>query len=126
MYEGEYAYYYKNTFVAKGTVKELAELLNVSPKTIHTYTNESAQPRHRKVLPLHEKQNYVLADLEAIQAKRKEFGYKHKELAEALELNEKTYYTKIVGKHRFTDTEIEELEDLFFLDEGTLLLDEED
>lgn len=121
----EYAYYNKyDELVVTGTLDEIAAELGIKPDTVYFYKSKAYRNRTKRgirVVELDDEPYFVNVDLDKLQKKEEEFEYKHREMAEVLGISEPTFSNKFIGKHRFTKGEAQELEDLFFLDEGTLI-----
>lgn len=115
-----YALYYGDKYIAEGTAKELAEIDGVQPDTIRFY----ATPAYRKrsgVKAVVKLNDLVKADLDKLRKLVDEHGYSRKDLSRVLNIRQNTLNQKMVGIIPFRILEIEELEDLFFLNEGELL-----
>ena len=118
--EERYALYHGDTFVAEGTAKELAKIEGVTPKTIRFYATPSYYKRKSRKRAM-KTNGLVKADLKKINNLAEEYGYSRKELSAVLDMKHNTFNQKMVGIIGFRESELESLEDLFFLDDGELL-----
>jgi hypothetical protein len=122
----EYAYYNRHDeLVATGTKKELSEKLGVTVGTLGLYMSPSYRKRAEKgirVIPITDYPERVKnVDIKRIRLLMEDGGYKHKDLAEVLDISYASIKKRLIGAVTFTADEIETLEDLFFLDEGELI-----
>ena len=120
--ESIYVVYKQDEYVGEGTANELAELTGMTATYIRSLVNRPKVKKwtvERKVSKLEafidiEKVNYNhLAEL------MKEHNYKPAEIENVTGML--NIYHKLAKRSRFQYTDIELLEDLFFLEEGELL-----
>lgn len=116
-----YLIYKHGEYVGEGTMEELAELTGRSASTLHS--NYSIGSRIWEIIRTDTPLKKRDVDNQRILNLMDEFGYTRKELAETIGLKYPTLSQKLRETNPWKREEIEELEDLFFLEEGDLLID---
>lgn len=115
-----YCVYKNGELLSEGTIHQVVKETLLKPSTIQSYADKTKTNPNLKWKVLR-KNNFVDTDIFKIVLKMNEFGYETKDLAEALGITETSVRNKLYGKTRFWKSEVEELEDLFFLDDGELI-----
>lgn len=118
--ENIYAAYKRGVFMARGTYKELSKLTGLKTSTLKVYAIAGSS----KTWDIVREDEYVSKNRvkrgELIKIYRKN-DYDIDELAEVVGIPFEEMELKVTGRLHFKKSELEELEDLFFLEEGELI-----
>lgn len=120
----EYAYYKQGEHVCNGTRHELAMKLGVSKKVISNYihsTKKNGSFYDIQLLPLEEGSPFVKAKVNTIKNLIEKEKITQRILAEWICVNPKTLSSKLNKRTRFTEDEIEKIEEVFRLEKGELI-----
>jgi len=124
-YKRVYALYKRDEYVKEGTVEELAEASGLTPKYIYWLAHTSTPIKKWTIVATDEKVELFApiedVDWQRIKELKQKNGYTDTELGEIINKSSATVSLKINGHVRFSYEEIEDLEDLFFLEPGELL-----
>ena len=126
--ESIFAVWKNGEYVGEGNAVEMAKLTGLTRQSIHAIACKSYQAINKKwfaerVVTEHD----IFApidrvDYDRLRAVIKQTGTKNTDLAELLGFTTETISHKLTKRTRFRFTELEILEDLFFLEEGELLV----
>ena len=126
--ESIFAVWKHGEYVGEGNAVEMAKLTGLTRQSIHAIACKSYQAINKKwfaerVVTEHD----IFAPVDRVDYDRlheliKQTGAKNKDLAELLRFTPETISHKLTKRTRFRFTELETLEDLFFLEEGELLV----
>ena len=117
--------YKGDTYFDEGTVQELAESAGLSISAIKRLASPSG--KDTKTWTIIEARElcdyfveYEVVDYEQLKKLVKEHGYTYKELGKTIGESANQVYLKINQRSRFSENELAELEDLFYLEKGAL------
>jgi len=119
-----YEVYQDDQLISSGHTSKIANETGMSESTIFNYCDSDKSYKGWVIKKKTRSYDYHQVDYEKIKSNMKEFGLKHRDLAEVLDVATITLSKKMQQISRFKNTEIELLEDLFFLDEGELIKEE--
>lgn len=119
MYKGD-------RYFDEGTVYELAKSSGMTVQAIKKLASPSGKATKAwTVVEARELCDYFVeyekVDYEHLIGLIKKYKYTHKEIGEVIEGSESKVYQKLNQRSRFSENELAELEDLFFLEKGKLL-----
>ncbi len=127
MQESIYAVWKNGKYVGEGNARQMAELTGQSERSVRVYATPSYQKVNKKwyaekiVGKFDLFADYDEVDNRRIQLEMAKLGTTVSDIAEIFGINYDTAWNKLNEKTRFRYSELEELEDLFFLDKGTLM-----
>lgn len=101
--------------ISNRDVEKLANLFSVEPEDLIKKENIG------EVFAVERRPDISKVDVELLKEKITEFDYLLKDVAEVIGLAPTDFYARLGKRVRFRHQELEELEDLFFLEEGELL-----
>ena len=114
-----YKVYKHGEYVAEGTFDELAE---ITGRSRHTLVNiRTKGSKIWEIVKVEDFYDYGIVDNGKILFNMGDSS--HREMADLLMMSRSSFASKINEHARWSKKEIEELEDLFFLEEGELLND---
>lgn len=114
-----YIAYKYGKYVGEGTMEELAE---ITGRTAWTLKTEHSRPRGIwEIIRVDRSLERGTVDNDRILKLMTEFDYSRKELAEVVGISYTGLNQKLIETNKWKATELEIVEDLFFLDEGELL-----
>lgn len=119
-----YVVYKYGEYFGEGTIEELAKMAGVKESTLRYGCYPSIRKRNHKWRTEPVKQFYDPheVDLKRIEQLKQEHNQTYDELAELLGIKyANNLVRKVSGHIRFRVSEIRELEDLYFLEEGALV-----
>lgn len=114
-----YIAYKRGEYVGEGTFEELAELTGRSPATLKSVHSRGS--RIWEIIRLDVTIPKGTVDNQKILNLIDTLGYTRHEVAEVVGITYSGFNQKLKEYNPWRETEIEELEDLFFLEEGELL-----
>ena len=120
-----YIVHQQGKHIGTGTDVEMAALTGLSPSTIRWYGSH-AQQQQWQVTRVTEYVHKDHVDVERLKALIKEYGYTNREIAHHINATDNVIWRKLNRRSRWTMDELEVMEDLFFLDEGELLLGQDE
>ena len=123
-----FAVWKNGEYVGEGNATEMAKLTGLTRQSIHAIACKSYQAINKKwyaerVVGEHD----IFAPLNRVNYDRlhglmEQTGTENKDIAEVLSFTTENTKYKVQGRVRFRYSELKELEDLFFLEEGELLV----
>ena len=127
MQESIYAVWKNGEYVGEGNARQMAELTGQSELSVRVYATPSYQKVNKKwyaekiVGKFDLFADYAEVDYRKINSEMAKHNSHISDIAEIFGINYDTAWNKLNEKTRFRYSELEELEDLFFLDKGTLI-----
>ena len=127
MKESIYAVWKDGEYIGEGNARQIAELIGRSERTVRVYATPSYQKVSKKwyVEKIVGKFDLFADSTEVyyrrIQLEMAKLGTTVTDVAEIIGINYGPAWNKLNVRTRFRYSELEELEDLFFLDKGTLI-----
>lgn len=115
-----YDLYKKDVYMARGTINELADISGLTIGTIYSYAS-SGYNKKWGIKPVNEYIGHEEIDTDRMIHLLRENDYSYDELSEVLEIPEEEVIRKLTKKEHFRTSEVEAIEDLFFLDDGELI-----
>lgn len=120
-----YVIYKYGNYVSEGTKEELSRITGLRPKYINELSYPGKNLKKWQVYKTASKESLFVGtsdvDYDKIHDLIKRFKYSVADLSEVLGVCTMTVYGKLRRKNRFRYSELEELEDLFFLEPSELL-----
>ena len=116
-----YEVYEGDELIIKGDMDKVAGFLNVSEGVVSSALSSGRSISGWQIKKASRFIDHDKVDCLKIKIKMNEFKLKTTDLAEVLDISRVAVNQKLRGYSRFRDSEIELLEDLFFLDEGELI-----
>lgn len=114
-----YIVYKNGKYIGEGTFEELAEMTG---RTVWTLRTEHSRPRSIwEIVRVDYSLEKGTVDNDRILDLLQEFDYSRKELAEIVGISYTGLNQKLIETNPWRVTELEKVEDLFFLEEGDLI-----
>lgn len=127
MQESIYTVWKNGEYVGEGSARQMAELTGKSERSVRVYATPSYQKANKKwyaeriVGKFDLFADYAEVDYRRIQLEMAKLGTTVTDMAEIFGIKYAPAWNRLNKKTRFRYGELEELEDLFFLDKGTLI-----